>query len=158
MQDYLSQRSSKSYAAAVFAKPEDAVQHGVKGQRWGVRRSKAQLKAAAKAGPDDAKSEPKKTDGPEPSAARYARIAAQARKGGAKDLSDDDLRFFNARTEALKKVAALNQQKPGWLKETTTKVLQDAAKKAMTDIANANVEKYVTKPMVSRIAAAGTRP
>lgn len=135
----------KDYLAMRPKEPQDAEQHGVKGQRWGIRRSPAALKVAAAKRPDGESSstEVKKTSGSESSSERYSRLAAQAKGGGGGKMSDDDLKFFNNRTEALKKVAKLNEQQPGWLSKTAKTVLQETAKRSMQDISNALADKYI---------------
>lgn len=65
-------------------------------------------------------------------------------------MSEDDLKFFNARTEALKKVEALNK-KDDWLKKTTTRVLRNTAEKQMQAISDAVANKYISGPIVKNI-------
>lgn len=66
-------------------------------------------------------------------------------------MSDEDLKFFNARTEALKKVEKLNETRPGWLKETSRKVIQSAAEKQMQTIADAIANKHISGPLLDKI-------
>lgn len=160
MPEFLQESANKPYVAAQFVEPDDKVDHGVKGQKWGVRRSSAQLKAAkatrqaSSGGSKPAASTPasKAASGEETSHARYARIAATAKAGQASSLSDNDLKFFNARTEALKKVNALNQ-KDTWLKDTAQEVLRNAAKQSMQQVANAAAGKYISKPIIDKLNA-----
>lgn len=148
------------YIAMRLEEKKDAKQYGVKGQRWGVSRSSAALRAAAKVNPP-AKQAAKKTeakpaapdtskkpanniqDHVESSSARYDRLSSQAKAGKASDMTEADLKFFNARTEALSKVAKLNETQPGWLRETTVKVLQQSAQRQMQSIADTVADKYV---------------
>jgi hypothetical protein len=152
----------RDYLGARVREPEDKEDHGVKGQKWGVRRSAAQLKSAIKS--RAAKGEPvtptKKAEavlGEKPSSeggskpastgetsqARYARLQAQAKAGKASDMDEADLKFFNARTEALSKVAKLNQSEPNWIKQTAKEVLQQAAKRQLQSVADATADKYI---------------
>lgn len=145
----------KDYLAAHFAKPRDMKQAGVKGMRWGVRRDRATLRAAAKKRAAE-KPEAKKAEEPrqvvgaasgETSAARYSRLAAEAKSGKAGEMSEQDLKFFNARTDALAKINKLNQQDPSWLKSTATKVLQQTAQTQMQNVADSLATKYIGDPI-----------
>lgn len=135
---------------------------GVKGMHWGVRRSSSELRSAAAARGDtkpktDVKSAGAKKppgdiqDKVEGSAERYARLAGQAKAGQAGVMSDQDLKFFNARTEALSKINKLNEDKPSWLKETTTKVIQQSAQRQMQGLADAVADKYIGDPLKNAI-------
>lgn len=150
------------YIAMRLEEEKDAKQYGVKGQRWGVRRSSRELSAAAKVNPPVKQVEAKKTAAASNTPAkkpagdiqkvesapdRYSRLAAQAKDGRAKEMSAEDLKFFNARTEALKKVEALNETKPGWLRETTVKVIQQSAQRQMQGVADAIADKYISDPI-----------
>jgi hypothetical protein len=142
----------KDYLASLRKEPHDALQYGVKGMKWGQRRSSSQLRAAAAkraATPDSAASKP--PVGPESAATRYARLQNVAKSGGASQLSDEDLRFFNARTEAIAKVQKMNQVNPGWLSTTSKTVLQKAAQRQMQEIADAVANKYISGPIVDNI-------
>lgn len=145
----------KDYLASHNVEPEDREDSGVKGMKWGVRRSSKQLKAAAQeraASPDHVKNAAHKpAGGAESSAARYDRLKAAAKSGQGKHMSDEDLKFFNARTEALKKVNALNQHNEGWLSKTTKTVLQSAAQKQMQAITDAVANKYIGGPITDAI-------
>lgn len=136
---------------SVHATIYDMVQHGVRGMKWGVRRSPAQLKSAASKSDEPEVKQVQKLSGPETSATRYARLQAEARGGKASAMSDEDLKFFNARTEALSKVAKLNQQKPGWLGQTTKTVLQETAKRSMQQISNGLADKYINDKLTSKL-------
>lgn len=153
------------YIAMRLEEEKDAEHYGVPGQRWGVRRSSAQLRAAAKVNPP-AKQAAKKTETPaapakkpagniqdrvESSADRYSRLAAQAKDGRAKEMTQEDLKFFNARTEALSKVEKLNEKQPGWLRDTTTKVVQQSAQRQMQSIADTLADKYIGDTLKSAI-------
>lgn len=165
------------YLGSVSYDPEtDKLDHGVKGMKWGVRRSSSQLKAAShKEASTASKSTEKKTETPgstgssgstssgssthvtdhlsnaETSAQRYTRIQAVAKSGKAHELPDADLKFFNARTEALAKVSKMNEQQPGWLAKTTKDVVQTTAKASMQAIATAAAEKYINKRLIDQL-------
>lgn len=154
----------KDYLAALFAEPGDKEDSGVKGMKWGVRRTSAQLRAAAatRKGSTPAKktesstsssSSSKKSTSDDPPAAetssqRYARLAQVAKDGGASSLPDADLKFFNARTEAISKINKLNETKPGWLADTSKKVLQQTAQNQMQSIADGVAKKYISGPVL----------
>lgn len=148
----------------------DAEQHGIKGMRWGIvrdtatkardhlsRKSKGEeVTKTKKAAAVEKKAEPdnpglKAAHGEESSAQRYARLTSQAKGGGANSMSEQDLKFFNARTDALAKINKMNQTDPGWLSKTSKSVLQNAAQKTMQDIANGITNKYVTNPVLDAL-------
>jgi len=154
----------RDYLAAIFKKPEDAGHHGVKGMRWGIVRSDAQISndtqkrhssgekvtpsAKAKAAVAHPTHNP---DGSETSATRYARLSEQVKAGNTGVMSEPDLRFFNARTEALAKVNKLNEKNPSWLTSTSKKVLQQAAQNTMQSIADGVAKKYISGPLLEAL-------
>lgn len=157
MRDWLAFRSQE---------PDDALQFGVKGMKWGRRRTDAQLakdhvnrkasgqevtptKKAASESPGT-----KAITGEESSSQRYSRLAAQAKSGKASDMSEQDLKFFNARTEALAKINKLNESNPSWLRETSKKVLQQAAQNTMQSVADGVAKKYISGPILDSLPAA----
>lgn len=184
----------KDYLAVMSAEAKDMKQSGVKGMRWGVRRDRATLRAAAKkqeakpglisdlkviagskseaqarrnyadADKNEASvAEQKRHEAAgrntvvvgaasgETSSARYDRLAGQAKSGRASDMTEQDLKFFNARTEALNKVAKMNQEDPSWLKSTATKVIQQTAEKQMQNVADTLANKYIGNPITDAI-------
>jgi hypothetical protein len=154
------------YLAAAFVTEGDKVDYGVKGMKWGVRRSSSQLKSAAKSRGESKKTESKpeekkttsssssSTSGQvqppsvETSAQRYARLAETAKQGGASSLSDTDLKFFNARTDAITKINKMYEEKPGWLAETSKKVLLNTAEQTMQQVSNGVAKKYISGPIL----------
>lgn len=145
------------YIGALKVEPGDKEDSGVKGMKWGVRRDRSTLRkeAAKRAASTPEKKPATNPDGSETSAARYARLAAEAKAGKSSQLSDTDLKFFNARTEALSKINKLNETKPGWLAETTKSVLQTTAKNQMQSVSDALANKYVGNPIKDAIAGLG---
>lgn len=144
--------TTKDYLAMRKVEPGDKVDHGVKGQRWGITRSKAQL-AAVKSGSESSESSAK-PEASETSQARYARLKSQAASKGAGSMSDDDLKFFNNRTEAMKKVAQLHEKNPNWLKETAQTVIRKTAQESIQQIASSVAKQYVTTPIIKSVGAA----
>lgn len=147
---------TRDYLGMVKPKPEDRQDHGVKGMKWGVRRSSAQLKADGpkqgdSKGSDNKNAGVKAASGEETSGARYARLAAQAKAQGAESLSDTDIKFFNARTDAVLKINKMNEKKPGWLHGTTKTVLQQTAQKQMQALADGIASKYISTPLLSAL-------
>lgn len=150
----------------------DAVQYGVKGMQWGVRRSSRELRnAAAARKPAEKKGESKPADNKTPSGSsggtpagnsiqnhvetstqRYARLEAQTKGGGAKDFTEQDLKFFNARTEALGKVAKMYEKKPGLLASLAQETLKTTTKNVMQDVAGSLAKQYISKPLVDSLA------
>jgi hypothetical protein len=162
--------SVKDYLAALKLEPGDKLDYGVRGMKWGIRRSSAQLRSAAQTrkvseakSPTDhlkkaagQKPEAKKPgsniqDHVESSPARYARLAQEAKAGKASQMSEQDLKFFNARTEALQKINKINEKKPGWLADTSKKVLQQTAQNSMQSIADGVAKKYISGPVIDAI-------
>lgn len=159
MKDYLAMRKKSK---------GDKLDYGIKGMKWGVRRSSAQLaadtkKRAAKGEPVTPTQKAKaviggestsasRPAGSETSSQRYARLKAQAKAGQQNNWDDADLKFFNARTEALAKIAKLNEQKPGWLSETTKSVVQNSARRQMQMLADALADKYINEKLVESLA------
>lgn len=142
----------KDYLAA--AKPDelkDAVQYGVLGMKWGRRRTDAQLRVAAKERALASATTTTASGGTETAANRYARLKQEASSGRGNLMSEEDLKFFNARTEALQKVEKLNKTNPGWLSKTSKKVLQNTAEKQMQAIADSIANKYIAGPITSAL-------
>lgn len=155
------------YLGAITEAPKDMLQYGVKGMQWGVRRDRSTLRKAAAQRSGAKKSTEKKEgsssksgssgrkgdiqDKVETSQERYAKLAAQAKAGQASAMTEADLKFFNARTEALNKVKKMNETKPGWLQETTKTVLQQAAQKQMQSVADGLADKYIGAPITKAI-------
>lgn len=153
--------------------PGDKKDHGIKGQKWGVTRSakdlakgilqrkregkdvtptaKAEKVIAKESGGDkkpessDSKPAAKIPGIQEPAPERYARLQSEAKAGSAKDWNEADLKFFNARTEALSKVAKLNETQPGWLSTTAKGVLKTAAQRQLQQVANSVGDKYISE-------------
>ena len=158
------------YVGAAMAKPGDLLQYGRKGMKWGQRiftsggdsgsskgKSDSSASAKKKGGSESsspAKKAPAKTqDGPETSSQRYSRLEAEIKSGRAKELSEQDLKFYNARTDALARINKLNEQKPSWIRETATTVVQTAAQRQMQMVANTLADKYVGDPIKAAINA-----
>lgn len=139
----------KDYLANRTVGPGDKVDSGVKGMKWGIRRSKAELAAAPSHGSTSSSAKP--SVGDESASQRYSRLAGEAKSGKGHQLSDDDLKFFNARTEALAKVAKLNENNPGWLKATTKKVIQQTAQKQMQTISDEIASKFISDRIKAKI-------
>jgi len=159
----------KDYVGMRVKEPDDKEDHGIKGQRWGIRRNTTELAKSIlkrkQAGEEVTKTakaekvlakgegEAKKSDEgeakakipgiQEPAPERYARLQSEAKDGKAGDWNDADLKFFNARTEALSKVAKLNETQPGWLSTTAKTVLKSAAQRQMQAVTNSVADKYI---------------
>lgn len=151
------------YIGAFEVEEGDKLDYGILGMKWGKRRPSSEIakdtakrkaegekvtptKKAAAIKPD---SSPDKTPVTETSSTRYARLAQQAKGGGAKDMSEIDLKFFNARTEALAKVNKMNQSEPGWMSKTAKKVIQTTAERSLQSVSDAVAGKFITDPIIS---------
>lgn len=161
------------YIGAAIANPRDIQHYGRKGMKWG---QKIFTKGGDKGGGGDtkAKAEAPKTksssgasaapakrppgniqDNVESSSSRYARLDSQAKSGRADEMTEQDLKFYNARTDALAKINKMNEEKPSWLRETTTTVIQSAAQRQMQMVTNAIADKYVGDPIKAALKSAG---
>ena len=157
------------YIGAAMASADDLMQYGRKGMKWGQRIfTKGEGKSTPSKKSDDAGSTTTKPassapakrppgniqDNVESSSARYARLDQQAKAGKAFEMTEQDLKFYNARTDALAKINKMNEEKPSWLRETTTEVIQSTAKRQMQMVSNALADKYVGDPIKQSILGA----
>jgi hypothetical protein len=147
------ERDEKGFITEFRIVKSEIKHYGIKGMKWGVRRTPAQLESAAKSegGESSSSSKSDAPSGSETSEQRYSRLAAQARSGKASSMSDADLKFFNARTEAMAKVNKLNEQKPGWLAQATKTVVQKTAQRSMQTISDALADKYINDRITSAL-------
>ena len=130
--------------------------YGIKGMKWGIRRSRSELKGGSsnKEGSSEKKTSGSTSskgniqDNVESSQARYNRLKDVAKSGRANTMTEQDLKFFNARTEALAKIKKMNEVDPSWLSKTTKKVLKTAAENAMQNIANGLTAEYISGPIL----------
>lgn len=155
------------YVGAFIAKPKDLLQYGRKGMKWGQRifssnesSSGSGAKGKSDAGAKSSGSAPAKKppgniqDNVESSSARYTRLQAQAKSGRASEMDEKDLKFFNARTEALAKINKMNEEKPTWLRDTATKVIQQSAQRQMQSVADTLADKYIGDPIKDALKGA----
>jgi hypothetical protein len=141
------------YLAIVEPEEGDAVQYGVRGMKWGRRRTDAAITAdnarRAEAGKpvthtkkaEETHVKPGESETPQQ---RYSRLASVAKGGGTSSLSDEDLKFFNSRTEAMKKVDKMFEEQPTWLRSTTNDIARNVAKQQMQAVAGAIATKYIS--------------
>lgn len=156
----------------------DVEQHGIKGMRWGIvrdtaakardhlsRKSKGEeVTKTKKAAAVEKKTEPDKTEAPsvfgaasgETSPQRYARLSGEAKGGGAGNWTEQDLKFFNARTDAITKVNKMYEQKPSWLQEAAKQTLRTVAQQQMQNIASGVGNKYISGPVIESMKNAKT--
>lgn len=171
------------YIGAFMAAPKDIKHYGRKGMKWGQRiftkgegsvgsdkqartekmrqqgRSTAEIAKATGQSLSEVRTQAKRPpgniqDNVESSSARYDRLAGQAKAGRAHEMTEQDLKFFNARTDALAKINKMNEEKPSWLRDTTTEVIQSTAKRQMQMVSNALADKYVGDPIKKSILGA----
>lgn len=128
-----------------FDNVEDYLAHyGVPGMKWGIRKS-GSTGSSKNAGP---KAPPKAAPANETHGQRYDRLRSQIKTHGSNSLSQEDLNFVNARTEAIAKINKMNVASPGWLSDTSKVVMQETTKTLMKDIAGAAVKEYIAKPII----------
>jgi len=159
----------KDYLGMRTKEPADKEDHGIKGQRWGVRRSAAQLKTAitkrAAKGEEvtptaKAKEALKRVATPKPaeekaepaesSAARYERLKAEAKSGKAASMTDADLKFFNARTEAIAKITKATETQPNWLATTLKDVAQNTFKQQLQNVASTLTGNFINEALAAK--------
>lgn len=151
----------RNYLALRRPDPDDVMQYGILGMRWGRRRTDAQLSqdtaqrksSGEKVTPTEKSKAVTPTHdafGNETSAARYARLSGEAKGGGSKSWTEQDLKFFNARTEALAKVDRMYATKPHWLKTTVTEVAQNTLKQQMSSVVSAVSKKYIDEMLAAK--------
>lgn len=171
MTNLLSNRTSdllhSALAALSIDEETDVVHYGVKGMKWGIRKKResggsgsgsddktSSGNASKGGGSNNAEKKPasksggsnpglKALTGEETSAGRYARLQAEAKGGGHTNWSEQDLKFFNARTEALTKVTKMYEQKPNWVVETLKDTAKQQARNALNQYANKMVTDFV---------------
>jgi len=152
MKDYLALLKAK-------AKTGEVRQYGIRGMRWGIRRTDAQIakdtvkrkSSGEEVTPTEKAKAAVTSSGDESASAKYARLSGEAKGGGASNWSEADLKFYNSRTEALSKVNKMFSQNPSWLASTSKKVLQQAAQTTMQDVASGVARKYITTPLLDSI-------
>jgi hypothetical protein len=165
------------YIGAAMASGKDLKHYGRKGMKWGQRiftrgdgsskssggeKSKTKTESSApakKSGGSEASAPAKRPpgniqDNVESSSTRYARLDAQAKSGRASEMTEQDLKFYNARTDALAKINKMNEVQPSWLRETGTKVIQQAAQRQMQSVTDALADKYIGDPIKNALKGA----
>lgn len=167
----------RDYIAAFKARPKEMKQSGVNGMRWGVRRDRSALRAAAKArasapakkettdekakvssGSSEKKPPGNIQDNVESSSTRYARLTQEAKSGRANAMTEQDLKFYNARTDALAKINKMNEADPGWLSKTTKSVIQKSAQRQMQMVSDTIADKYIGKPIADALKTKAVIP
>ena len=133
---------AQDYLAMVTPKKGDKLDFGIKGMKWGVRRSKEQLAAD--------KNSPTKPPENESSSDRYNRLLTQAKKSGGNSLTDEELRFVTSRGDAIRRVQQLSNEKPSWISDTAQQVLKNAAKQSLQSVANSVAKKYINDAIIPK--------
>ncbi len=119
---------------------------GVKGMRWGVRRSPAQLGKGSKKGDEHEVSAPPKKPGEV-----TTKITRYDKKGNAHpsklaNLSDTQLKKLNERMNMEQQYARLTAQPPGFMagaKKFATDIALNVAKQQITNLANEQASKQI---------------
>lgn len=106
--------------------------HGIKGMKWGIRRSKAKLARANK-----------KADRRDWS--EDARTASEIRTKSVKQMSNAELEKLNKRIQLEQTYAQLNQKQKSAGRKFVESVLSEVAKEATKEIIKAPVKKYGEK-------------
>ena len=132
------------YLGKLEVDPKDKLDFGVKGMKWGIRKSGSSGSSSG------SKSIPK-APANENSAQKYDRLRSQIKSHGPNSLEPDELNFVNARTEAISKINKMNVASPGWLTDTSKVVLQETSKSLMKDLAGAAVKEFIAKPIIKTV-------
>mgnify|MGYP000868613394 CR=1 FL=1 len=116
--------------------------------KWGIRKKRESSSEGSSDGGGDEKRQVVGAASGESSGDRYARLVSQAKSSGSHSLSDQDLKFVNARTEAMAKLDKLYETKPNWLAEAAKKATQQAVQNTLNSVANGIAQKYVSGPIL----------
>lgn len=144
--------SNKDYLANLKLDPNDKLDYGVPGMKWGRRKSEApssdSTSSGSKSGGGSKTAAMPHAPANESHGARYDRLRSHIKAHGANSLSSEDLNFVNSRTEAIAKINKMNVSHPGWLTDASKIVLQETTKSLMKDLAGAAVKEYIAKPLI----------
>lgn len=120
--------------------------YGVPGMKWGIR--KPSSSAGSTSGGSTSKSIPK-APANETHGQKYDRLRMQVKTHGTNSLSQEELNFVNARTEAIAKINKMNVSSPGWLTDASKVVLQETTKTLMKDLAVKAGKQFIVKPLIT---------
>jgi hypothetical protein len=131
------------YLGKLEVDPKDKLDFGVKGMKWGIRKSDSSSSSST-----SSTTHPSTHSANETSADRYNRLLSQVKEKGGNSLTDEELRFVNNRGDAIARVQRLSADKPNWIQEAAKDVLQQAAKKTMKTVAANLSKKYIADQLV----------
>lgn len=132
------------YLGKLELDPEDKLDYGTKGMRWGIRKSDSSGGSSS----NGSKGSIPKAPANEGHAEKYNRLRSQIKTHGPNSLSPEELNFVNARTEAIAKINKMNVASPGWLSDTTKVVMQETTKTLMKDLAVRAGKEFIVKPLI----------
>lgn len=134
------------YLGQLKLESNDKLDYGVKGMKWGIR--KPSDSAGSTSGGSTTKSIPK-APANETHGQKYDRLRMQVKTHGTNSLSQEELNFVNARTEAIAKINKMNVSSPGWLTDASKVVLQETTKTLMKDLAVKAGKQFIVKPLIT---------
>ena len=152
----------KDYVALYSeANGSDLLHFGVKGMHWGVRKPRTSGKLTStpagaaprhSGGGKSSTGETHTASHTMDSIVRYNMLKRQVKQKGANSLSDDDLKFLNARTEAIGKANKAFHDKDSKIKKAVVTAIAGALTKKL----NAKAEDLLNKMLDSKDKATGT--
>ena len=137
---------------------DDLQHYGVKGMRWGVRRSQAELDRAAGRTPRKSRKE-KRADKKAASSSSDAQAASaalkKAKKNGVQSLSNQELQTLNARLNLEQNYSRLTSPQKGGKKQQSpgSKFVQQQ----VTNLAQKQVQEFIKDGGVQKTMEFGAR-
>lgn len=121
------------------------IHYGVKGMKWGVRRTEAQLARARGERWNPLKSVKKKT-------ATQKSSSTTSEKKKVSDMSDDELRRTVNRLQLEKQYAQLNAKSVSMGQKFANKVLKDVVTPAVTEASKNALKNYIEKELNKQLS------
>lgn len=141
----MNQKTSPKSSQKTNPNSNELYHYGIKGMKWGIRRTEAQL-ARARGQRPSSESASKNT-----SATAKAKSSTPARKK-VSEMSDDELRQAVQRLQFEQQYRKLNPEKVSAGKKFATKVMNDVVVPAVTEVARNTLRNALTSAVESAIS------